>query len=95
MESRGLLFKVLKFKSSARPLPSAIDMRNIAGLPDSPAPCPLPPRPAGRPALRPALVASDTMKIRKRAGPSRKKETGESLGRSAKKASPARHKSDT
>jgi len=66
IESRGLLFKVLKFKSSARPLPSAIDMRNIAGLPDSPAP-----------SARPPLMASDAMKIRKRAGPSRKKETGE------------------
>lgn len=34
--SHGLLFKVLKFKSGAA-LPSAIDMRNIAGLPDPPA----------------------------------------------------------
>lgn len=34
--SHGLLFKVLKFKSGTA-LPSAIDMRNIAGLPDPPA----------------------------------------------------------
>lgn len=37
--SHGLLFKVLKFKWSAArsALPSAIDMRNIAGPPDPPA----------------------------------------------------------
>lgn len=52
--SHGLLFKVLKFKSGAA-LPSAIDMRNIAGLPDPPA----------RPSVRVRPPMNDAIKSQK------------------------------